>query len=322
MLSSAALSPESLSLVLEQSADCVKLVDPEGRMLWMNRNGRCAMEIDDFHEFREREWVSLWPEESRDLIRSALVEASGGKIARIEAFCPTAKGTPRWWEVSVSPVTTSDGIPAGFISISRDVSQQHADREAQRIVMAEMRHRLKNSFTIVCSMLSSIARGDESNAAFFADMVNRISALARAQTLFEDAQQATDLHDLLDTLVTPFRDGARKIVNLDCQQSHEITREQADVIALVIGELTVNSTKHGAIDRGGQIDLTAMTEPDWHVIHWRERSDAKVTATSRAGGQGLSLIQRICKARGGTFDIEWAENGFDSVLRLPLVATP
>lgn len=48
MLTKANLSAETLLLVLEQTTDCVKLLTLDGTVLWMNANGICAMEIDNF----------------------------------------------------------------------------------------------------------------------------------------------------------------------------------------------------------------------------------------------------------------------------------
>lgn len=321
MLSKAELSPESLSHVLEQSTDCVKLVDPQGNLLWMNPNGLCAMEIDDFEQLNGKEWANLWPQQAQPMIRSALEGARSAGVVRLEAFCPTAKGTPRWWEVSLSAVRTPDGAHAGYISISRDVSQLHADREALKVLLAEMRHRLKNSFAMVCAMLRTVARGDAANTAFATDMVARISALATAQTLFDGESEQSDLQELLSTLLLPFRKAQGMQVDLDCAPNQQIDRREADVISLVVGELTVNSTKHGAIGHGGSIALRAAVEGDAtgsrHTIVWEEQSAQPVSATSRAGGQGLSLIERICTARGGTFGIDWQERGLVATLSLP-----
>ncbi|MDP3549673.1 MAG: PAS domain-containing protein [Novosphingobium sp.] len=322
MLSRAELSPESLSRVLEQSTDCVKLIGPSGELLWMNPNGLCAMEIDEPELLNGKEWATFWPDESRALIRSALSDATAGRVARLEAFCPTAKGSPRWWEVSISAVMAPDGAPAGYISVSRDVSQLHADREALKVLLEEMRHRLKNSFAMVCALLRSLSRGDEHNSTFADEMVSRISALATAQTLFDGGSEETDLADLLATLISPFRDADGPIVRLECAGNHAISRGIADAISLVVGELAVNSTKHGAIGHGGAIDLAATPHPelgDEHLlIKWRETTGRPPVAKSREGGQGLSLIERICKARGGTFDIAWNESGLVATLTLPL----
>lgn len=43
-----AISVVSLAKAYGQSADCVKLINPDGQLLWMNPNGLCAKEIDNF----------------------------------------------------------------------------------------------------------------------------------------------------------------------------------------------------------------------------------------------------------------------------------
>ena len=59
MLTKADLTAETLASVLEQSADCVKLIGLEGEVIWMNPNGQCAMEIDDFSKIEEQQWSDM-----------------------------------------------------------------------------------------------------------------------------------------------------------------------------------------------------------------------------------------------------------------------
>ena len=78
--------------IFEGSPDCVKVLDHEGRVLAMNRNGQCAMEIDDFEAVRGMPWSQLWPEENHQAIDLALQMARDGGTGRFSASCPTAKG--------------------------------------------------------------------------------------------------------------------------------------------------------------------------------------------------------------------------------------
>jgi len=48
MLRNAALSDDALASVFGESIDCVKLVDTDGSLQWMNASGICVMEIADF----------------------------------------------------------------------------------------------------------------------------------------------------------------------------------------------------------------------------------------------------------------------------------
>ncbi|MFY7911838.1 MAG: PAS domain-containing sensor histidine kinase [Emticicia sp.] len=110
--------------VLESSPDCLKVIDVEGRIHFMNFNGLCQMEIDDFGEFKYRYWWDLWGEENRDLVRSAVEKAKKGESANFTAFCATAKGTPKWWDVMVSPIRHKSHDVSQIIATSRDVTLQ------------------------------------------------------------------------------------------------------------------------------------------------------------------------------------------------------
>src|SRR5688500_5087261 len=87
-------SDTMLASILDQSADCIKVIGPDGTLDFMNRNGRCALQIDDFALVAGKNWWDLWPQESQPLIHDAVAAAKAGLNARFEAFCPTAKGEP------------------------------------------------------------------------------------------------------------------------------------------------------------------------------------------------------------------------------------
>ena len=111
------------SSLMEATPDCVKVLDLEGRLLHMNTPGRCAMEIDDFSSVADKKWWTLWPEEARQSIEQSLANAIRGEASSFEAFCPTFKGTPKWWDVSVSPVRdVSTGKIEQLLTVSRDVT--------------------------------------------------------------------------------------------------------------------------------------------------------------------------------------------------------
>jgi PAS domain S-box-containing protein len=122
MPSNAKMSTDALVAEFQNSVDCVKLVGLDGRVLWMNPNGMCAMEIDNFDEINNRQWTDMWPEETRKIIRTGLVTAATGQDVRFEAFCPTVKGTARQWDVSISQIGDVRGNPVGYLAISRDIT--------------------------------------------------------------------------------------------------------------------------------------------------------------------------------------------------------
>jgi PAS domain S-box-containing protein len=121
-------------LFFESSVDCVKVLDVEGHLLQMNRNGQCMMEIADFERIRGAFWVNFWPEETRTIVQAELVEAREKGTGHFSAFCPTAKGTPKVWDVIISPIYRS-GVLEGFLSVSRDIThlQQTIDALNQAV---------------------------------------------------------------------------------------------------------------------------------------------------------------------------------------------
>jgi PAS domain S-box-containing protein len=130
------LATNALGLQLfESSPDCVKLLSNEGKVLAMNKNGLRALEIDDFRPLSGAAWRSFWPQESQDGVDAAVALARAGGTGQVKAFCPTAKGSPRWWEVTVTAVHADDGRVQNLLAVSRDVTAAHeADVERERLL--------------------------------------------------------------------------------------------------------------------------------------------------------------------------------------------
>lgn len=315
MLTKTSLTAETLASVLEQSTDCIKLIDPSGEIIWVNANGVCSLGFESLRELEGTPWTDLWPESIHEKILDAYRRATQGETVRFGAPCPTASGKPRWWEVSVSSVRNADGVHAGFLAMSRDITKAEMDREALNILMTEMRHRLRNTYTIMCSLMNGFARGSAENEIFAREMSERMIALAAAQSLFDKDETPRDLGTLMNALVAPF-DGPNCPVKLGLVPSITIGRATADAIALVLGELSVNSGKHGALAYGGTLTIDADCAGKTITINWTERSNAAVMATSRTGGQGLALIQRIVAARQGSFATEWHDDGLTARLSI------
>lgn len=110
--------------VLESSPDCVKVLDTAGCLVSMNANGQCLLEIDNFDDFRGKEWTSLWPQEGQTRVAHAVAAALANRTDRFQAYSPTAKGTPKWWDVIVAPIQDADGKVNRIVSVARDVTDQ------------------------------------------------------------------------------------------------------------------------------------------------------------------------------------------------------
>jgi len=317
VLTTANISSEALANVIDQSVDCVKLLNTRGDVLWMNSNGLCAMEIDDPTAVYGRQWAALWPEDNRGVVADSLAAAQKGETVRFEAFCPTAKGSPRWWNVTVSRVTAPCGEDIGYLSISRDVTEAEMQRRALAIAADELRHRLKNTYAMVCGLLSSLAMGNSENEAFARQMNTRLMALSTAQSFFMAPDVPRDLTDLVPALINPFVTPA-STVGIHAIERVMVSRAEADAIALIVGELAMNSSKHGALAHGGTIAIAAKESDGLLSLAWTEASVQPVAAHSREGGQGLNLIELMVEAHRGVIVTQWGTHGPEVRVSLPI----
>ncbi len=125
--------------ILESSPDCFKVLDAEGRIQFMNLNGLCQMEIDDFSTVKNKNWWNLWGSENELLVKASIGNALKGEITQFTAMCPTAKGTPKWWDVVVSPVGKPGEPVQQIISVSRDITEQQRSDEAIKKMAAHLK---------------------------------------------------------------------------------------------------------------------------------------------------------------------------------------
>jgi PAS domain S-box-containing protein len=306
----------SLAKVLDQSVDCVKIIGLDGKIEYMNHNGLCAMEVDDFCALQGKDWSDLWPEPAKMQIIDAQKKAALGETVQFLAFCPTSKGNPRWWDISVSSVNDDNGNVAALLSISRDVTENEQSREALKVAAAELKHRLKNTYQMISSLMTVTAQGNPDNELFAQHMAVRLIALSRAQLLFAEDDAPCDLAELIPALLTPFESEISR-VSFGTLLQHPVQRRHADAIALVIGELAMNAVKHGVFEFGGVVHVDTVRNAESLSITWRERCDRAVQQQSRVGGQGIILMERIMRARNGSFEIEWNSHGIDAVLTIP-----
>jgi diguanylate cyclase (GGDEF)-like protein/PAS domain S-box-containing protein len=122
-------SEATTNSIVEASIDCVKLLNPHGRILYINRNGARAMEIDDPDAMLGRKWDDFLPEKARKRFRSALKKALRGGVGRFSESCPTQRGTQKWWDVVISPVVGPDGNIPKLVAIARDVTERKSAEE-------------------------------------------------------------------------------------------------------------------------------------------------------------------------------------------------
>jgi len=126
-------SEEFKSRLIACSRDCIKVLDLEGRLVFMNEGGRQELEICDLAQVLGNSWVDFWEGSDRESAKAAVDAARHGEIGRFTGFFATRiAGRPRWWDVVVSPILDSEGRPERILALSRDVTAQKLGDDALR----------------------------------------------------------------------------------------------------------------------------------------------------------------------------------------------
>lgn len=127
-----------LEAVLSASDDCIKILDLDGRLLFMSEGGKRVMEVDDFDVLKGCPWPDFWVDQGNAAARNAIETAAAGRSARFTGSANTARGNQRFWDVQVLPLLDRNGKPTHLLSISRDISEAHAAREeVEKLLAAE-----------------------------------------------------------------------------------------------------------------------------------------------------------------------------------------
>ncbi len=121
-----------LKSLIENSPDCIKVLDIEARLLSVNANGQKLLEMEDPAAHLQKSWLDFWQGKERAQAEAAVEAAKAGGIGRFQAFAPTCKKNPRWWDIIVSPLLDSQGLPYRLLAVSRDITEQRKSEDELR----------------------------------------------------------------------------------------------------------------------------------------------------------------------------------------------
>ncbi len=145
--------------IVESSEDCLKVLSLDGHLLEMAAPGRRIMEVTDFEQIRNADWLSFWKGEDAEAAGRALQTACAGGTGRLQGFCPTMAGTPRWWEVTLTPILGATGKVERLLCISRDITKRRQAEEelheSQRRLAAANRANeliMQHSLDVICTV--------------------------------------------------------------------------------------------------------------------------------------------------------------------------
>ena len=233
-------------------------------------------------------------------------------------------GTRFWASGLMMPLLDEEGRPCGFLNILRDRTEVQAAGERRELLMAEMSHRIKNTFALVQGVAAQTRRHTETAAEFQAAFAARLTVLARSN----DVLTRTDWHD------APLREVIDSALGAYGGEPGRITIEGPPVllaaslavtVSLSFHELATNAVKHGALSvPAGRVEVSWATAPARKGgsrvdILWRERGGPAVKPPQRRGF-GSQMLEKGMPS-GGTVKLDFQPEGLECHLCPPLSGT-
>jgi PAS domain S-box-containing protein len=208
-----------------------------------------------------------------------------------------------------------------YTSVLRDITERKRAEERQRVLVAELDHRVKNVLANVSAVVSH-TRQDSASVADFAEALDgRIRSLATTQELLSSGRwHGISLSELVRRELAPYATRHNTEIN---GPEVVLRAEAGQAMAMVIHELTTNATKYGALSTNkGRVSIrwklrmNGQERPSL-VLEWQEISGPPVVATGIASYGTSTICDLIPYEFGGTVDFVMAPDGVRCRLELP-----
>jgi PAS domain S-box-containing protein len=219
--------------------------------------------------------------------------------------------------LAVSPIKSPDGEIVGASKIARDITERKRLQEQQKLVVSEMKHRIKNSLMTIQAVANQTLKNRSERDAF----IGRLHALDRAHDMLtSEIWEKASLNAAINRALEPFHEQVGTRIAVDGVFHLWLEPTKALMVAMVMHELATNAIKYGALSNGtGRVDVTweRHSNPDLVKLVWQETGGPTVSAPKRKGF-GSHLIERAFGAQLGHSQLVFNPSGLLCTLEITL----
>lgn len=225
--------------------------------------------------------------------------------------------------VRILPYRSIENFIAGVVITFVDITAMTRAEERQRLLLAELQHRVRNTLGVVRSIARRTADTSSTVEEFASHLDGRLNAFARTQALVtRDPEGGVDLEYLAveEMLAYNAREGEQVRVS---GPPVRFQSKAAETFALAIHELATNALKYGALSRPtGRIEISWRleqgTDPAELVFEWRERGGPPVAPPPHKGF-GTELLERTLAFEfKGQTRLAFSPKGLECTITIPL----
>ncbi|MDQ9171957.1 histidine kinase dimerization/phosphoacceptor domain -containing protein [Oxalobacteraceae bacterium R-40] len=217
-------------------------------------------------------------------------------------------GVYRWFLDNGAPFYR-EGVFAGYFGSCIDITEQRDLEEHQRVLLAELNHRVKNNLQLILSFLQLSKMGASSDEAkeLLQSAMTRVQGVGIMQDeLYKSAGGVVELSEYLASLArsTIAIENSGQSTLVAEAQFIEVPHELASNLGLIVNELITNAIKHSGAEAGRihlRVQRLGVQEMEITVAdNGRGFSQESLQAIAKPGnmrGSGLiNALARKCNA--------------------------
>ena len=269
------------------------------------------------------EWLSRAHPEDRERVAEVRKQALRKRISEydIEYRIVRPDNTLRWIESRSIIFYNKQGIPQRVVGISIDVTERKRTEERQRVLVAELDHRVKNLLSTISAIAAHTMDASSSMQQFVAALDGRIRSMALTHELLSGHRwQGIPLAQLLRRELAPYVTKS----NTDIKGPDVLlSAEAGQTIAMVVHELTTNAAKYGALSRReGHVLIRWHSPLNGHAseqltIDWKEIGGPPIDGQGKSSYGSSVITDLVPYELGGTADLVFAPEGVRCRLNVP-----
>ena len=257
-----------------------------------------------------------------DLARKLAVESKAFRERRGEysvEYRIVRHGEVRWIESRSFISYDSDGSPQRVIGVNIDITERKRAEEHQRVLVAELDHRVKNVLATVSAVAAQTLETSSSMSHFVAALDGRIRSMATAHELLSTRQwRGMPMAELVRREFAAY--ASSNNTKIDGPEVM-LSAEAGQAMAMVIHELVTNAAKYGALStQSGRVSVRWYRKLNGSaqlVLVWQETGGPRVEAPKKSG-YGTGVVRDLIPYEfGGTVDLSFAPEGVRCRLEIP-----
>ncbi|MCP4135979.1 MAG: PAS domain S-box protein [bacterium] len=279
-------------------------------------------------------WTNLIHPEDLEQVQRKLKEHINGKNEYSAEFRMKTKSGAYCLIHSIGKIVSwdDDGHPERMIGIHSDITERKKVEEElekslteKSILFSELQHRIKNNFTMICSMISlagDYTKSEEVKSAM-TEIESRIKAITEMYTLLntqkDESANEVQIDEYLSKVIASLPVPGANITLTITLEPVKLPVKTAIVLGITTTELVTNSIKYAFPEnRGGSIKISFKKTGTSATLTVHDNGIGLPHGfdISSVQSMGLTLVKALVSQLNGNIKIE-SDNGTHTVINFP-----